>query len=83
MYYIPNSHNEDDTEIDFSYLNSIQAMDTATELLETNNINNADNKIISKKDYLQVNNKFKQNFDEIISSCYFADNLHYLKIHFH
>jgi len=50
-----------------------------TELLETNNINNADNKIISKNDYLQVNNKFKQNFDEIISSCYFADNLHYLK----
>jgi hypothetical protein len=71
MYYIPNSHNEDDTEIDFSYLNSIQAMDTATELLETNIIDKAD---LNDRDLLNYS-VLKGVFNSIAEKAYAYDQL--------
>ena len=71
MYYIPNSHNEDDTEIDFSYLNSIQAMDTAIELLETNIIDKAD---LNDRDLLNYS-VLKGVFNSIAEKAYAYDQL--------
>ena len=71
MYYIPNSHNEDDTEIDFSNLDSIQAMDTATELLETNIIDKAD---LDGRDLLSYS-LLKEVFDSIAQKAYAYDQL--------
>jgi len=71
MYYIPNSHNEDDTEIDFSNLDSIQAMDTATELLETAIIDKAD---LDGRDLLGYS-LLKEVFDSIAQKAYAYDQL--------
>ncbi|MDB4348452.1 hypothetical protein OAA62_00905 [bacterium] len=71
MYYIPNSYNEDDTEIDFSNLNSIQAMDTATELLEVNIIDKFD---LNTKDLLAYS-LLKEVFDNIAEKAYAYDQL--------
>ena len=71
MYYIPNSYNEDDTEIDFSNLDSIQAMDTATELLETNIIDKAD---LDVRDLL-VYSLLKEVFDGIAGKAHAYDQL--------
>lgn len=71
MYYIPNSHNEDDTEIDFSNLDSIQAMDTATELLETNIIDKVD---LDARDLLGYS-LLKEVFDSIAHKAYAYDQL--------
>jgi hypothetical protein len=71
MYYIPNSHNEDATEIDFNNLDSIQAMDTATELLETNIIDKAD---LDTRDLLGYS-LLKEVFDSIAGKAYAYDQL--------
>ena len=71
MYYIPNSYNEDDTEIDFSNLDSIQAMDTATELLETSIIDKAD---LDGRDLLGYS-LLKEVFDSIAQKAYAYDQL--------
>ena len=71
MYYIPNSYNEDDTEIDFNTLDSIQAMDTATELLETNIIDKAD---LDDRDLLGYS-LLKEVFDGIAEKAYAYDQL--------
>jgi len=71
MYYIPNSYNEDDTEIDFSKLDSIQAMDTATELLETAIIDKAD---LDGRDLLGYS-LLKEVFDSIAQKAYAYDQL--------
>ena len=71
MYYIPNSYNEDDTEIDFSNLDSIQAMDTATELLEANIIDKAD---LDVRDLLTYS-LLKEVFDSIAGKAYAYDQL--------
>ncbi len=71
MYYIPNSYNEDDTEIDFNTLDSIQAMDTATELLETNIIDKAD---LDDRDLLGYS-LLKEVFDSIAEKAYAYDQL--------
>jgi len=71
MYYIPNSYNEDDTEIDFSNLDSIQAMDTATELLEANIIDKAD---LDGRDLLGYS-LLKEVFDSIAEKAYAYDQL--------
>jgi hypothetical protein len=71
MYYIPNSHNEDDTKIDFSNLDSIQAMDTATELLEANIIDKAD---LDARDLLGYS-LLKEVFESIAGKAYAYDQL--------
>ena len=71
MYYIPNSHNEGDTEIDFSNLDSIQAMDTATELLEANIIDKAD---LDARDLLGYS-LLKEVFGSIAEKAYAYDQL--------
>jgi hypothetical protein len=71
MYYIPNSHNEDATEIDFNNLDSIQAMDYATELLEINIIDKAD---LNDKDLLGYS-LLKEVFDSIAEKAYAYDQL--------
>ena len=71
MYYIPNSNNEDCTEIDFNNLDSIQAMDTATELLETNIIDKAD---LDTRDLLGYS-LLKEVFDSIAGKAYAYDQL--------
>jgi hypothetical protein len=71
MYYIPNSHNEGDTEIDFSNLDSIQAMDTATELLEVNIIDKAD---LDARDLLGYS-LLKEVFGSIAEKAYAYDQL--------
>jgi len=71
MYYIPNSHSEDDTEIDFSNLDSIQAMDSAIELLETNIIDKAD---LDARDLLGYS-LLKEVFDSIAGKAYAYDQL--------
>ena len=71
MYYIPNSHNEDDREIYFSNLDSIQAMDKATELLETNIIDKAD---LDARDLLGYS-LLKEVFDSIAEKAYAYDQL--------
>ncbi len=71
MYYIPNSYNEDDTEIDFSKLDSIQAMDTATELLEVNIIDKAD---LDVRDLLSYS-LLKEVFESIAGKAYAYDQL--------
>ena len=71
MYYSPNSHSEDDTEIDFSNLDSIQAMDSAIELLETNIIDKAD---LDARDLLGYS-LLKEVFDSIAGKAYAYDQL--------
>lgn len=71
MYYIPNSYNEDDTKIDFSNLDSIEAMDTATELLEANIIDKAD---LNDRDLLGYS-LLKEVFDSIAGKAYAYDQL--------
>ena len=71
MYYIPNSYNEEDTEIDFSNLDSIQAMDAATELLEANIIDKAD---LDDRDLLGYS-LLKEVFDSIAEKAYAYDQL--------
>ena len=71
MYYIPNSYNEDDTEVDFSNLDSIQAMDSAIELLETNIIDKAD---LDARDLLGYS-LLKEVFDTIANKAYAYDQL--------
>jgi hypothetical protein len=71
MYLIPNSYNEDDTEIDFSKLDSIQAMDAATELLEVNIIDKAD---LDARDLLGYS-FLKEVFDSIAEKAYAYDQL--------
>ena len=71
MYYIPNSYNEDDTEIDFSKLDSIQAMDAATELLEVNIIDKAD---LDARDLLDYS-LLKEVFESIAGKAYAYDQL--------
>lgn len=71
MYYIPNSHNEDDTEVDFSNLDSIQAMDSAIELLETNIIDKID---LDARDLLGYS-LLKEVFDNIAQKAYAYDQL--------
>lgn len=71
MYYIPNSHNEDDTEVDFSNLDSIQAMDSAIELLEANIIDKVD---LDARDLLGYS-LLKEVFDNIAQKAYAYDQL--------
>jgi len=71
MYYIPNSYNEDDTEIDFNNLDSIQAMDSAIELLETNIIDKAD---LDARDLLGYS-YLKEVFDSIAGKAHAYDQL--------
>ena len=71
MYVIPNSYNEDSNEIDFSNLDSIQAMDTATELLEANIIDKAD---LDVRDLLNYS-LLKEVFDSIAEKAYAYDQL--------
>ena len=71
MYYIPNSNNEDCTEIDFNNLDSIQAMDSAIELLETNIIDKID---LDARDLLGYS-LLKEVFDNIAQKAYAYDQL--------
>ena len=71
MYYIVNSHSEDDNEVDFSNLDSMQAMDTATELLEVNIIDKAD---LDARDLLGYS-LLKEVFESIAGKAYAYDQL--------
>ena len=71
MYYIPNSHNEDATEVDFNNLDSIQAMDSAIELLEINIIDKID---LDARDLLGYS-LLKEVFDNIAQKAYAYDQL--------
>jgi len=71
MYYIVNSHSEDDNEVDFSNLDSMQAMDTATELLEVNIIDKAD---LDARDLLEYS-LLKEVFESIAGKAHAYDQL--------
>lgn len=71
MYYIVNSHSEDDNEVDFNNLDSIQAMDTATELLEVNIIDKAD---LDARDLLEYS-LLKEVFESIAGKAHAYDQL--------
>lgn len=71
MYYIPNSHNEEDTEVDFSNLDSIDAMNKATQLLEDNIINKID---LDARDLLGYS-LLKEVFESISHKAYAYDQL--------